>query len=254
MKKSTRFTVQRLQGRREPFRQDGATIVEFTILCPFALLLVLGIIQLGLLFTAKEVVNEAAFLAARAGAATHAERNTRTPGNVMRTVATKALIPFYQDTTKPGEIARLLDASGKAQSDTLICIPLVKCDLDIQVLNPTPAAFDDFGLVNNMSENHTYIPNDNLEYRSRVPGNNSKLSIQDANVLKIKVTYGYQIKVPLMESVIKSVMCGFDTGIDAFGRGDLPSTGASDCVSYYNRGRIPIVVYATVQMQTPAWQ
>jgi hypothetical protein len=248
MKKSTRFTVQRLQRRREPIRQDGATIVEFTILCPFALLLVLGIIQLGLLLTAKEVVNEAAFLAARAGAVNHAKVDE------MKTVMRRALVPFYQDTTKQDPFGRLLDATGKAQGDTLICIPLVKCDLDIQVLNPTSAAFDDFGLVNNMSENHTYIPNDNLEYRSRVPGNNSKLSIQDANVLKIKVTYGYQIKVPLMESVIKSVMCGFDTGIDAFGRGDLPSTGGTDCVSYYNRGRIPIVAYATMQMQTPAWQ
>ncbi len=253
MKKSTRFTVQRLQGRREPFRQDGATIVEFTILCPFALLLVLGIIQLGLMLSAKEVVNEAAFLAARAGAVTNANRDTRTPGNVMRNVATKALIPFYQDTTDTNDYTRLATALGKATGDTF-CVPLVRCYLDIEILNPTPEAFQDFGLVSNGSQNHTYIPNDNLEYRSRIPGSNSKLTVQDANALKIKMTYGYEIKVPLMQTVIKSVMCAFDSGVEGFGRGDNVPTGGSDCLQFYNQGRIPIVAYATVQMQTPAWQ
>jgi hypothetical protein len=249
MKKSTRFTVQRLQGRREPFRQDGATIVEFTILCPFALLLVLGIIQLGLMLSAKEVVNEAAFLAARAGAVKNADTQT------MKNTATRALIPFYQNSTDKNEYTRLTVALGKAASDTVVCIPLVQCNLDIKILNPTPEAFQDFGLVSNGSQNHTYIPNDNLEYRSRTPGSKSKLTIQDANALKIKMIYGYEIKVPLMQTVIKSVMCAFDTGIDAFGRGELPPTGgATDCVTYYNQGRIPIVAYATVQMQTPAWQ
>ena len=247
MKKSTRFTVQRLQGRREPFRQDGATIVEFTILCPFALLLVLGIIQLGLMLSAKEVVNEAAFLAARAGAVKNADTQT------MKNVATRALIPFYQDTTDTNDYTRLAAALGKATGDTF-CIPLVKCYLDIQMLNPTPEAFQDFGLVSNASQNHTYIPNDNLEYRSRTPGSKSKLTIQDANALKIKLTYGYEIKVPLMQTVIKSVMCAFDSGVEGFGRGDNVPTGGSDCLQFYNQGRIPIVAYATVQMQTPAWQ
>jgi hypothetical protein len=248
MKKSGRFTVRRPERRGEPVRQDGATIVEFTILCPFALLLVLGIIQLGLLFTAKEVVNEAAFLAARAGAVNHAEVDK------MKPVMVRALIPFYQDTTIKNDSARLFDATGKAQGDTSICIPLVQCNLDIKILNPTPEAFQDFGLVSNGSQNHTYIPNDNLEYRSRAPGSNSKLTIRDANALKIKVTYGYAIKVPLMQSVIKSVMCAFDTGVEGFGRGDNLPTGGSDCLQFYNQGRIPIVAYATVQMQTPAWQ
>jgi hypothetical protein len=249
MKKSTRFTVQRLERRREPFRQDGATIVEFTILCPFALLLVLGIIQLGLMLSAKEVVNEAAFLAARAGAVKNADTQT------MKNIATRALIPFYQNSTDKNEYTRLTVALGKAASDTVVCIPLVQCNLDIKILNPTPEAFQDFGLVSNGSQNHTYIPNDNLEYRSRTPVIKSKLTIQDANALKIKMIYGYEIKVPLMQTVIKSVMCAFDTGIDAFGRGELPPTGgATDCVTYYNQGRIPIVAYATVQMQTPAWQ
>ena len=247
MKKSIRFTVQRLHRRCGHKRQIGASMVEFAIVSPFAILLVLGVIQLGLLLSAKEVVNEAAFLAARAGA----EQNAKV--NPMTDVATRALIPFYQDTTDTNDFTRLAGALVNAKTDTL-CVPLVRCFLKVEVLNPTSAAFQDFGLTSNIPQNHTYIPNDNLEYRSRVVGSNSKQTIQDANALKIKLTYGYEIKVPLMQSVIKSVMCAFDTGIDAFGRGGAPITGGSDCLEFYNQGRIPIVAYATVQMQTPAWQ
>ena len=243
MKNSTRFTVQRRHRRRGPTHQEGATMVEFAIVCPFALLLVLGIIQMGLMFTAKEVVNEAAFLAARAGAVQHAQVDK------MTAVMTKALVPFYQDTTNTNDLSRLTAALLKSQADAAF--------VTVEVLNPTPAVFQDFGLPpTSASQNHTYIPNDNLEFRPHtVKGNNSNLSIQDANALKIKVTYGYAIKVPLMQSVIKSVMCGFDTGVEAFGRGNATVlSDSSNCTMYYDQGRIPIVTYATVQMQTPAWQ
>ena len=145
----------------------------------------------------------------------------------------------------------LLDSARVAT--VMLCVPRLK----VEVLNPTSAAFDDFGITSSrVFSNQLYIPNDNLEFRPHsVTGQSSGLSIQDANALKIKVTYGYEIKVPLMQSVIKSVMCGFDTGVEAFGRGDstVPAD-PSDCANYYSKGRIPIVAYATVQMQTPALQ
>lgn len=83
-------------------------------------------------------------------------------------------------------------------------------------------------------------------------GRTSGLSIQDANVLKIRVTYAYQLKVPLMQFVFRSVMCSFDTGFTAWGRGGGPRD--QDCTQYYDRGRVPITAYATVQMQNPPWQ
>jgi Flp pilus assembly protein TadG len=72
----------------------GASMVEFLLVSPFALLLVLGIVQLGLMFVAKQIVNEAAFVAARAGAVDHARVAT------MKSSLVSALIPFYQDTTE----------------------------------------------------------------------------------------------------------------------------------------------------------
>jgi hypothetical protein len=236
----------RANGRR---RQRGASIAEFVIVAPFALLVVLGLIQLGLMFVAKQIVNEATFVAARAGAVQNARIDP------MRKALIKALIPFYQDSTDTGGLARLSNAWISANLD-LLPLPAPLSNLDITVLNPNPDVFADFGLTD--SHHQTYIPNDSLEYRDyTVRGLRSRLSIQDANVLKIRVTYAYKLKVPLVQSVFKSVMCGFDSGVNAFGRGGglfFGLASVEDCLRFYNRGRVPIVSYATVQMQTPAWQ
>jgi hypothetical protein len=223
-------------------------MAEFAVAFPFALLLVLGIIQLGLLYSAKEIVNEAAFMAARAGSVQNAQVDAMT--SEMR----KALVPFYQDLTTQNDATRLMTAYGRALADTG-CIPFLQCFLKVERLNPTDAAFDDFGITSNAMQNHVYIPNDNLEYRPHnTQGPESGMSIQDANALKIKVTYGYELKVPLMKAVFNAVMCGVDSGINAFGRGDTSYGTSSDCSDYYSKGRVPIVSYATVQMQTPAWK
>jgi len=228
-------------------RQQGVAMVEFAIVMPFALLLVLAIIQLGLMFSAKAIVNEGAFLAARAGSVQNAQSDP------MLAALQKALIPLYQNTTTKDDASRLYTALQAAKNDN-------NCNgqscFKIDVLNPTPAAFSDFGVTSSASSGHTYIPNDNLELRSHSDvGATSGLSIQDANALQIKVTYGYQIKVPLMQSVIKSVMCSISSGLDAFGAGNPSVSNGSgdDCTTYYSQGRIPLVAYATVQMQTPAY-
>jgi TadE-like protein len=233
-----------------PARQRGATMVEFALVMPFALLLVMGLIQLGFMYSAKSVVNEAAFMAARAGATQNAQLDK------MTAAMQKALIPFYQDTTNSDAATRLTAALAAAKADTG-CSSADQCFLKIEVLNPTSAAFADFGLSSDASQGHTYIPNDNLEFRTHdYTGPTSHMSIQDANALKIKVTYGYQLKVPLMQTVFKAILCGVDSGIDAFGRSNSPLElqGDDDCANFYEQGRIPIVTYATVQMQTPAWQ
>jgi TadE-like protein len=233
---------------RRRARQAGATMVEFLIVTPFALMLVLGIVQLGLMYTAKHIVNEATFVAARAGSVNYARKDA------MRPALIQALIPFYQNTLDSNPAQRILTAWGRAQGD-LLDVPQPLSNLEVTILNPTDDAFTDFGLID-PKDNHTFIPNDSLEYRDyTILGPLTGLSIEDANVLRIKVTYAYELKVPLMQSIIRTALCGFDSGVNAFGRGGAPvASAASDCVNYYSRGRVPIVAYATVQMQTPAWQ
>jgi len=244
-----RMAAGRIPRRNSRRRQAGVTMVEFAIVSPLALLVVLGLIQLGLMYTAKEIVNEGAFLAARAGAMQNAQLDKMTP------VMTNALVPFYQDTTQGLTLLRLQQAQTAAQNDSTTFLKL-------EVLNPTPAAFADFGITSSASDGHTYIPNDNLEYRAHsITGKTSGLSLQDANALKIRVTYGYQLKVPLMQTVVSLVMCGVmpqgsppGQEMAAFGQGYTTATPSDDCTNYYTQGRIPLVTYATVQMQTPAWK
>jgi hypothetical protein len=235
----------RQPGRRNRHaRQDGATLVEFAIVMPFALLIVLCIIQIGLMYSAKQILNEGTFLAAREGSVQNAQRLP------IVDAMNKALVPFYQNTSD-APFVRLQKAVNAARTDTNC---LGAC-LEVEILNPTPEAFADFGVSSGASDGRTYIPNDNLEYRPHFAGASSGISIQDANTLKIKVTYGYELKVPLLKIVIPSIMCAVDTGINAFGRGDTPEIGTpGDCAKYYKRGRVPIVTYATVQMQTPAME
>jgi TadE-like protein len=241
VKKSNRFNAKR-PGRAG---QAGISMVEFAIVCPFALLVVMGIIQLGLMFSAKQLLNEAAFVAARAGSVQNAQVTE------MRKAMVKAMVPFYQDTSDTDPATRVINALA-VEVRELADLPAPFGNLDIDVLNPSADVFSDFGLTD--SNNRTFIPNDNLEYRDNTPGASTGLTIRDANALKIRVTYAYELKVPLMQNVFKSVMCGFDTAVNAFGRGDTLPADLSNCARYYNRGRVPIVAYATVQMQSPARQ
>lgn len=251
MKSRLRFLAQRRAAPKErSHEQRGATMAEFAVAFPFAVLLVLGVIQLGLMYTAKEIVNEAAFMAARAGSVQNAKVDAMTSEMV------KALTPFYQDLTQTDDLTRLGMAYGRAKIDTF-CIPLAHCFLRVERLNPTDAAFDDFGVTSNAMQNQTFIPNDNLEYRPHsTQGPKSGMSIQDANALKIKVTYGYELKVPLMQRVISAVMCGNFATVRERAFTDWNSIiglgSVDDCLNFYLHGRVPIVSYATVQMQTPA--
>ncbi|SPJ18075.1 TadE family protein (fragment) [Burkholderiales bacterium] len=72
----------------------------------------------------------------------------------------------------------------------------------------------------------------------------------------MKVVYAYELKFPLMKTVFGSVLCGIDSGVNAFGRGDGGGVASEkdNCSNYYSKGRLPITTYATVQMQSDAWQ
>ncbi|CAJ0890981.1 TadE/TadG family type IV pilus assembly protein [Ralstonia mannitolilytica] len=223
-------------------RQRGATLAEFVVVGPLAFLLILAIVQLGFMFMARSTLNHATFMAAREGALHNAD-----PA-VIRSALIKGLIPFYQDTTESSDITRLSTAWLAAQADLLI-----PTHLKIDILNPTPGSFKDYGIRDPANGNRRFIPNDNLQFRSVSVGSESRQTLMDANLLRIRVTYAYELKVPLISYVYKRVMCGGSGGVNAFGDDTsmLDAAGLSDCV-HYLQGRAPLVAYATVRMQTPA--
>ena len=226
-------------------RQRGATLVEFVIIFPLAVLFVLSLIQFGVVYMMKLELNHAAFMAARAGAMNNA--NT----SVIRDNLLRGLNQSFEKQDTASDFTRI--GTAYASSKVKAIDPTL---LDVTLVNPSPAAFKDFGVVDPTTK-VTYIPNDNIEFRSNGLGGTSKMNLRDANLLKLKVIYGYDLKVPLMASVMKRLMCGGSTGVAAWG-GTVSILDAEflptskQCLLYYDRGRIPLEAWAIVDMQSRA--
>lgn len=210
--------------RRSRACQRGAAIVEAVIALPILLVVVLGSIQFGLIYEAKATLNHASLQAARAGAVSNAQ-----PDAIRRGLA-RGLAPLYSPESS---------LQGFASTVARIDAALIT-DARIRILNPTREAFADFSeKIDGVRE----IPNDRLHARSTAIGAQSRLNIQDANLLKVEITYGYELKVPLVSWFISRVLLGVRRGgatMDAFEQQLL------------RRTLLPIIATSTVRMQSPA--
>lgn len=216
-------------------RQRGQSMVEFIIVLPALLLLVLGAIQFSLVFMAKSTLDNAAFLGVRDGTL-----NNASVASINEGIA-KGLAPLYQYNMQGGQsYANYLLA--RAQALLAVNDPAV---VSVAVLNPTPAAFQDFGESATIGgQTKTVIPNSRLMWRSTAVGGSSGENIQDANLLKIRVRYCYPMNVPFIQQAI--------TGMAAAGVLITP-TGAFDTACYAGGG-MPLQADATMLMQSPAAQ
>jgi len=204
-------------------RMRGVSLTETLIMMPVFLMLTFGALQYALIYEAKSSLDYATFMSARAGAIDHAKKNAITTG------LAKSLSPLYSPDV--GKADSLLAAIAKARLD-------VAAFSNIKILNPTKEAFKDFG-IKNTEKNVNEIPNEMLHLASTQIGKSSKLNIQDANLLKVQVLYGYQLKVPFVNSVISTVGSWF--------------TRDPIKLAYFSQKRIPILATATVRMQSRAW-
>jgi hypothetical protein len=204
-------------------RQRGVAMVETVIALPILLAVILGAIQFALIYQAKATLNHAALQAARAGAVEHAD-----PDAIRRGLA-RGLAPLY---SPPSSLSGYSATVARVYAD-------VQTNARIRILNPTREAFEDFAEeVDGVEE----IPNDRLHARSTTPGARSGLNIQDANLLRIEVTYGYELKVPIVNWFITRSLLALPgrSGYDAFEQQLL------------RRTMLPIVSTSTVRMQSPA--
>ena len=201
-------------------------MLEFVVVGPIITLLGLSAIQYGMLFFAKNQLNHASFMAARAGSAGNAQIST------AREAYAKALIPLYGGGTTPAELAQ---AYEKALADT-------GANVQIALLNPTKESFDDW---NDPALQAKYgvraIPNSgqfakNASEIKPASGQN----IQDANLLKLRITHGYEPKVPFVGKIYTQYLKALDPGTDAFH------------TQLVNAGRIPVVTSVTLEMQSDA--
>lgn len=209
-------------------------MVEFIIVTPVILLLLFGAFQIALIYHAKTALNYATFEAARFGAVSNLRMSEMENAFARGMAAIHTHNPTSDDVMCAREVVYREIESGFVR---------------IQVINPPPGAFADEELLDTSIDDDAVIPNDNLMYRNAVA--TTGLTIQDANLLKIRASYCYALYVPYINRVLgilltneESESCpgctGAFTGGGSFERGCLEN------------GRFPIHAQAIVRMQSPA--
>ncbi|MFV2058903.1 MAG: TadE family protein [Thiohalomonadales bacterium] len=212
----------------KPHKQAGASITELLVVMLAMAPLVLGAIQMAMFYHAKSIINYATFEAARAGAVAGANIGP------MKSAFERNILPLYGSGVT---VTSIMKARAKAKADAWApTIPTKSFGAGgkIQILSPTKEAFRDFGM--RINGGALFIPNDHLRYRATATGGTSKVNVQDANLLKIKVTYGYKMIVPVINKIIARIMMLADKKNINYYLGDPP--------------RLPIVSYVTVRMQS----
>ena len=128
-----------------------------------------------------------------------------------------------------------MQAYAKAQADTLV-------NAKIELLNPTKESFEDWNDTALEAKNGAKtIPNAGQSFKNPADiKSNSGQNIQDANLIKLKITHGYELKVPLAGTMIQFMMSTMDNNKDAF------------ATAMYSQRRIPLVTNITMQMQSDA--
>ncbi len=210
-----------------PTLSRGSSIVEFVVVSPLLMLIGLGTVQAALIYHAKTTLNYATFEAARAGAVNHA----LVPA--MRKELGYRLAPIFGGDGSREKAAR---AIGKS-----ILSALDPVKTRFRVINPTQQVFDDWGEFSLEAEGRRAIPNSHLKHRNAERANTDKpsgVNLHDANLLKIEVTHGYGLKIPLINSLLTKALSIIDPGN----------------ISFYAQGQFPLKSVATVRMQNEAWE
>lgn len=205
-------------------RQLGQAMTEFIVVFPVLLLLILGSLQFGLLYRTKGTLNLATFQAARAGALNGGKLEQMQHG------LARGMAPlFAQEPSHTGALAGYARARREVEAGWA----------KIDVISPSVAALKHWG-------GHR-IPNANLRYATDKMDDG--LTQQDANLLKIVVTYCYGLKVPIINRTIISLAKGgaFKT---SSGIEEYPEDTDEFHKKCYAADRLPLASQAVIRMQT----
>jgi len=223
-----------MQNYRTPLiytytRLKGAIILEFIIAGTLVLSFILGVIQLILIYTAYLELEQATFEAARTGSVTNAQKPA------MLNSFARNIIELYASGSNPTDIANAL-----VEAQAAVRLPLLaqtagithSAGVKLDILNPTREAFADWGALN--TANKRQIENTWQNLNSGEIGATSQVSLEDANILKIQITYGYPLQVPLINRFIANTMMWL----------------SPENILYYTNLRLPLVTTATIHMQS----
>lgn len=266
----------------------GISMTETLIALPIVILFVLAILQFGLIYRAKITLEYAAHEAARSGAlnnglplplfamipasggmkrmfALDLGKNVFTRGSVWQGLV-KGMMPLY---AKDNSIGELANAWGRTNID------LIKSAC-IEYLNPTQQTFLDWAIIENTGESRwlLQIPNDTLRYRKPLPYDYdaqamttagaatnplppeeglkapvSNKTLGEANVLHLRVHYGYELKIPIVNTLIIKSYQAMDwlSGDERYPLSSLLKK------NYIEKGMIPLSAEGVVGMESPVY-
>ena len=222
-------------------RQRGAAITEMVIVAPWFIFIVLCIWQAALVYYAKSSVNYATYEAARAGSINGASMTSIT------VAFQKAMLPYYGGGTTASELA---STALRATAD------LDPVGLRIQILSPTVESFTDYNspalqaalhqtepVIPNTALDELLCPRDVPSCNSNPETNASGQTLLDANILKLRITYGIPPtrQMPMVGKFYTWVLTMLGAGTDdAFKQALLLA------------GRIPVVTSTVIRMQSDA--
>ena len=182
---------------RSDSRQRGHAMTEFVIVIPVLILLIVGTIQIGLIYSAKVTLNYATFQSARLGATNNATYSALRRGLI------RGLAPLYTTSSDLDGIKTDIALGINSNAQRRDAKSEVDSYTKIIRLSPTVDAFASYS-DNTNADGTVQIPNDNLMFR---PSNDSfdGANLQDANLLKIRVQYCYKLMVPIVNRIIASL-------------------------------------------------
>lgn len=231
-------------------RNSGVSLIEFIVAAPVLLMLALGLGQTGLIFHAKSSVNYASFEGARAGSVHHADPAA------IKAAFKRAMIAYYGGGRNLSELSQAYAAltADFAQAQ----IQMGSDPVRIEILSPTVESFNDYhspALASRLNVATRVLPNTLLNIlscpkdrpgcASNPASNQSGQTLADANLLKLRVTYGIpeRKQLPMIGRFMTRVLKVLNPNDpDAF-RAALLS----------NR-RIPVVSHVTLRMQSEAFE
>lgn len=206
-------------------RSRGAAMVEFHVVALLAVLPVcLGMIQLALLLEENHYIDHAAYHGTRMAAMANGDLG------VARRAFAQAALALNVDASTPVHAGNAVARAGGAYAATLADLTRFA---RFRVVSPDGAAQDEFSLERN---GQRVIPNDSLQYRSAAAGRRSGISIQEANILRIEVTYCRPLIVPFARQLLLGAVRLIDR-----------DTFSQYC---YSQQRIPVRSLGTSPMQS----
>lgn len=211
---------------------SGQSLPEFLVVVPVFLFLILLIFQLVLIYRAKTTLDYATLEAARRGAVHGASIAEMHKG------LAQGMTPLY---ATEADVTGVALAYGKARED-------LRINSGIEVISPRRATWN--AHKERQYDGSDAIPNDSLSFRARdIRG--GEVNVQDANLLKIRVTYHYPLVVPFVDLVLR----GRSNYVPADGLLDPanvplrhPLRGGPWMGNHY---RIELEAHAVVRMQSP---